>query len=92
MPFSPVSLLLGIGLLGLWAHARLAPRPYLFAADSVWFLLLALSIVWDVIRGWSSVWWLVWVVLLVHLASQGVQQYKRFRPVRSSPEVPEPAA
>ncbi len=91
VPFSPLSLLLGIGLLGLWVHARFAPRPYLFAADSAWFLLLALSTVWDILQGWSSVWWLVWVVLLVHLASQGVRQYKRFRSVGSTPEAPEPA-
>lgn len=92
VPFSPLSFFLGLGLLGLWVHARFAPRPYLFVADSVWFLLLALSTVWDILRGWSSVWWLLWVVLLVHLAVQGFKQYKRFRSVRTSPEVPEPAA
>ena len=92
VPFSPLSLILGIGLLGLWVHARLAPRSYLFVADSAWFLVLAASTVWDILRGWSSVWWLVWVVLLVHLASQGLQQHKRFRSVGSTSEAPEPAA
>lgn len=87
IPFSPLSCFLGIGLLGLWAHARFAPRPYLFVADSAWFVLLALSAVWDVLRGWASPLWLAWVVLLVYLAVQGVKLYKRFKFVRSEADI-----
>lgn len=91
IPFDPLSLALGLGLLVLWLHARLAPKAYLFATDSVWFGLLALSVAWDVLRGGSSPLWLGWSLFLAYLAVQGFKLYGRFRSI--APDgVPQAAA
>ena len=79
LPFSPVSFGLGLGLVLLWLHARLYPEPYLFALDSAWFGLLALSVLVDVLRGGSSAWWLLWVAIFAPLIPAGLKQYRRFR-------------
>ena len=88
--FDPISLALGCGLLLLWAHARLRPKPYLFLVDSIWFGLVAMNVIADVLRQAASPLWLLWAVLLVFLIRSGIKQYKQFKGVGTGkPGLPE---
>jgi hypothetical protein len=78
VPFDPVSLVLGLGLIALSVAARIVPHPFLLALDGLWFLLLAADTVWGVVRGGDSVWWLALAAFLVLAGLQPLAAYRRF--------------
>jgi hypothetical protein len=84
VPFSGISFVLGVGLACFWVISKVRPTRFLFAADSVWFLLLAASAVLDMASGRSSLLWLVWLPLPLWLAWSGFSQFRTFSPGRAS--------
>ena len=81
LPFDPINLGLGLVLVGLWAHARFHPRPYLFLLDATWFLLFQTKIVIDILAGHNSYWWLLWTPLALFAVIAGIRQFIKFRRV-----------
>lgn len=78
LPFDPISFSLGVTLVVMWAFAKWRPHPLLFLVDSLWFLVLAVSLVTDVVRGGSKG-WLVLVMILLWLALSGAKHFLRFK-------------
>ncbi|MCP5119286.1 MAG: hypothetical protein GY953_51450, partial [bacterium] len=79
VPASPITAVLGLGLITMWLIARFRPTPRLLLADSAWFSLLLVSTVADVITGQFSVYWLVVCPVLVLFIRSGLREYRRFR-------------
>jgi len=81
LPWEPVSLGLGLGLILTGTLAKLWPHRICFAMDSLWFSCLAANSVWLLVQEWS---WLRFGLLLVQLAlvQSGWRDYRRFAPER----------
>lgn len=77
LPFDPISLFIGVALLGIALLAKIRPGRNLFLVVAVLFSLLAIGKTVEVIQG-DGVWWLVLVVLLVFGAFESISEYKRF--------------
>jgi hypothetical protein len=84
VPFNGISFVLGVGLAFFWVISKVRPTRILFAADSVWFLLLAASAFLDMASGRSSLLWLLWVPLPLWLSWAGFSQFRSFSPGRTS--------
>ncbi len=82
--------MLGVGLVVMWALARYRPTPRLLLADTVWFSLLLVSTVVDILTGRSSVWWLVLCVVLVVIIHRGIREYGRFKYLTHTGQTDEP--
>jgi len=78
-PGDPVTAVLGFGLLAMWLVARFWPTPRLLLFDAIWFSVLLLSIVADVVTGKASLWGLLWGVLIIQLVFSGLREYRRHR-------------
>jgi hypothetical protein len=80
--FQPVSFGLGIGLVLTGTLSRLVPHRIFFLLDSLWFCTLAATSIVTLIDTWS---WLraVFLVLQIHLAWRGFQEFHRFAPERA---------
>ncbi|MCP3957383.1 MAG: hypothetical protein GY719_05985 [bacterium] len=90
VPASPITAVLGVGLVVMWALARYRPTPRLLLADTVWFSLLLVSTVVDILTGRSSVWWLVLCVVLVVIIHRGIREYGRFKYLTHTGQTDEP--
>jgi hypothetical protein len=77
IPFDPVSLFLGVVLLGIVLLSKIRPKRNLFLVDASWFFILAVLVTVKVIRG-DSLLWLIALVLLLFGAFGGISEYKRF--------------
>ncbi len=87
VPASPITAVLGLGLMAMWLIARLRPAPRLLLADSIWFCLLLVSTVADVLMGRSSAFWLAFCLLLLLFIRSGIREYNRFRHLLSMEKV-----
>jgi len=79
--FDPIAFVLGVALVAAWACAKWRPHPALFLVDSIWFIVMAAHLGWDVVQGRSKG-WLVLVALLVWMAVIGFKHFIRFRGTR----------
>lgn len=77
VPFDPVLGLFGVSLLVLSILTRIWHQRILFLLDGIWFSLLALHVAAGVLRGDSS-WWAIVVILLIIGAKSGFSEYRRF--------------
>jgi hypothetical protein len=72
---------LGLGLIGLAAWARFAPRAAVLFADAVWLGILAMDVVNDVISGQAHPAWLLVAIILLPLPLSALKNYNRLRRV-----------
>jgi hypothetical protein len=77
IPFDIVGAILGVVLIGLAVMMRFWPRRELFLVNSAWFLVGAVKVSYDIIKG-SSWLWSILVLFLVMSVIEGVKQYNRF--------------
>jgi hypothetical protein len=77
LPFDPVSLFLGVVLLGIALVSNIRPARNLFLVDAFWFFLLAAKVTVQVIQG-DSLLWLIAIVFMVLTGFGGISEYKRF--------------
>lgn len=87
-PVDPITAVLGAGLLLMSGLSRWRPDPRLLWLDSAWFCLLLLSLFRDILTGESSIWWLLWGVILVPLIHSGPREYRRYRHLVDPPSPP----
>ena len=83
LAFDPISCGLGIGLIAIGVLSRFIAHRVFFLVDSLWFLILAGNITYNIVFG-SNWLWMIMVVLQLSLVASGVEQYRRFQPVRPS--------
>lgn len=74
-----INLFLGVSLIILAVVVKIKPGRSLFLADSLWFLLLAGVVAWD-IRSGASVYWGILVAILVLNVFSGIKNFKTFAP------------
>ncbi len=89
VPASPITAVLGLGLMMMWLIVRFRPTPRLLLADSIWFCLLLVSTIADVVMGRSSALWLAFCLFLLLLIRSGLREYNRFRHLLSAEKVSE---
>lgn len=82
LPFDPLSLLLGLVLIALRLVAKIRPNRTLFLVDSIWFLVLAGKVIFDIVQGSNWLWGFVSVVCLMASYS-ALGLYSRFRNVQA---------
>jgi len=80
IPFDPLSAFLGGSLVAMALAMRVWPNRYLLLADFAWFLLLAIKVLWDIVRGASWL-WMILVVFILVAADDGLRQFRRFVPM-----------
>jgi hypothetical protein len=82
-PFEPVTFGLGVGLILTGMLSRLVPHRIFFLVDSLWFCTLAATSIVILLDDWN---WMraVFLVLQIHLAWRGFQEFHRFAPVRAA--------
>lgn len=78
--FDAASAGLGVAMLVLSAVGRVAPHRGLFAAYSVWLIVLMATLVVDMARE-QTFWWGVVILLLVVPVNEGFRQHRRFAAV-----------
>jgi len=81
LPFDLFGLCLGMTLIVTWAWAKWRPHPALFLVDSFWFLAMAVHLAFEVAGG-RSIFWLLWVALLLWMVVTGFKLFVRFKGVR----------
>ena len=77
VPANPLNAVLGVLLIAGTFLSRRRPRPWLFLLDSLWFALLAASLVVTVLNG-ASRFWLVVVFLQLQLVWSGIAHFREF--------------
>lgn len=87
LAFDPIFCGLGIGLVTTGALSRFVAHRVFFLVDSLWFLILAGNITYDILAGASWL-WMILVLLQITLVASGFMQYRRFQSVRPSSSVP----
>jgi hypothetical protein len=77
--FEPVTFGLGAGLILTGTLSKLIPHRIFFLLDSLWFCTLAATSIVILVDGWS---WMraAFLVLQIHLAWRGFQEFHRFAP------------
>ena len=80
---SPMNAVLGVLLIAGTILARRRPRPWLFLLDSLWFALLAASLMFAIVQGWSPL-WLILVALQLQLVWSGIAHFREFTSARRS--------
>ncbi len=88
VPASPITAVLGLGLIGMWLIARFWPTPRLLLTDSFWYGLLLISTVADIVMGRSSVLWLAFCLFLLFFIRTGLREYHRFKHLITVQTVP----
>jgi hypothetical protein len=88
VPVDVVGMLLGLLLLALPVLRALWPRPVLFLLLALWFAGIGVDLTVDVVRGKSSVYWLLLLPLLLLIAAQAFTDFLSFRRVSNTPGSP----
>jgi hypothetical protein len=78
-PFDVVGFILAVTLFVAWVFAKWRPHPVLFLVDSIWFLLFAGRLIFDVFVEGSSKGWLVLVAFAFGMVFTGLRHFSRFR-------------
>jgi len=81
IPFDPISMGLGIVLVGISIASRKRPHPAFFLADSVWFFVLLMYTLFQIHAGASIYWGGIILVQIICIMS-GINYYKSFSNVR----------
>ncbi len=81
IPFDPISAILGFLLAALAIVAKFWPRRILFFFDGLWFSLLSLHVIFNMIQDYSW-WWSILVIFLILGAVGGFSEYRRFSAYR----------
>ena len=84
LPFDAESCLLGLSLFLVAGASKIFPHRIFLLLDSLWFIVLAATLIYDIAIGASWL-WIILVVFQIQLIVIGVKQYLRFSAIE--PEV-----
>jgi hypothetical protein len=79
LPFEPVLCAEGMILVFIGLLSRVSPHRVFFLIESIWFMVLAITTIGDVLKGVNK-WWLLSVLIQIAVAIHGVREYLRFAP------------